>query len=89
MSNESPELITIGSCTLDCMLDMASDILRFELFDRDKEGNEIVKKYTAIEYSRKLNIDGVRFIPGGSAANIAVDCAMLGLKSAYTKNICS
>jgi ribokinase len=54
------------------------DILRFELFDK-----EIVKKYTAIEYSRKLNVDGVRFVPGGSAANIASNCAMLGLKSAY------
>jgi fructokinase len=54
------------------------DILRFELFD-----NNIVKKYTAIEYSRKLNIEGVKFIPGGSAANIASNCAMLGLKSSY------
>jgi len=82
MSNENPELITIGSCTLDCMIQV-KDILRFELYDRDKEGNQTVKKYTAIEYSKKLNIESVRFIPGGSAANIAVDCAMLGLKSAY------
>lgn len=82
MSNENPELITIGSCTLDCMIQV-KDILRFELFDRDKNGNETVKKYTAIEYSKKLNIEGVRFIPGGSAANIAADCAMIGLKSAY------
>jgi len=73
----NPELITIGSCTLDCMLQV-KDILRFELFDK-----EIVKKYTAIEYSRKLNVDGVLFVPGGSAANIASNCAMLGLKSAY------
>jgi len=82
MSNVNPELITIGSCTLDCMIQV-KDILRFELFDRDKEGNQTVKKYTAIEYSKKLNIEGVRFIPGGSAANIATDCAMIGLKSAY------
>jgi len=73
----NPELITIGSCTLDCMLQV-KDILRFELFDK-----EIVKKYTAIEYSRKLNIDGVLFVPGGSAANIASNCAMLGIKSTY------
>ncbi len=73
----NPELITIGSCTLDCMLQV-KDILRFELFDK-----EIVKKYTAIEYSRKLNIEGVLFVPGGSAANIASNCAMLGLKSTY------
>lgn len=73
----NPELITIGSCTLDCIIQV-KDILRFELFDK-----EIVKKYTAIEYSRKLNVEDVRFVPGGSGANIAADCAMLGIKSTY------
>jgi len=71
------DLITIGSCTLDCIIQV-KDILRFELFDKD-----IVKKYTAIEYSRKLNVEGLRFVPGGSGANIAANCAMLGLKSTY------
>ncbi|MFX1274843.1 MAG: carbohydrate kinase family protein [Promethearchaeota archaeon] len=78
----SLDLITIGSCTLDCMINI-NDILRFELFDRDKNGEQIIKKYTAIEYSRKLNIQGVTFVPGGSAANIAANCSMVGLKSAY------
>ena len=73
----NPELIAIGSCTLDCIIEV-KDILRFELFDKDT-----VKKYTAIEYSRKLNIDGVHFVPGGSGANIAADCSMLGLKAMY------
>ena len=73
----NPEVIAIGSCTLDCMLQV-KDILRFELLDKD-----IVKKYTAIEYSHKLNVDGVLFVPGGSAANVASNSAMLGLKSAY------
>lgn len=71
------ELITIGSCTLDTIIQI-EDILRFELLEKD-----IVKKYTAIEYSRKLNIENVRFVPGGSAANIASNCAMLGLNSMY------
>jgi sugar/nucleoside kinase (ribokinase family) len=73
----NPEVITIGSCTLDCIINI-KDILRFELFDRD-----IIKKYTAIEYSRKLNIEDVRFVPGGSGANLASNCAMLGLKAMY------
>ena len=72
-----PELITIGSNTLDILIQI-DDILRFELFDKD-----IIKKYTAIEYSRKLNVKNVRFVPGGSGANIAANCSMLGLKSAY------
>ncbi|MCK4479990.1 MAG: carbohydrate kinase family protein [Candidatus Lokiarchaeota archaeon] len=72
-----PELITIGSNTLDVIIDI-DDILRFELFDKD-----IIKKYTAIEYSRKLNVKNVRFIPGGSGANIAANCSMLGLNSTY------
>ncbi|MFX0073609.1 MAG: carbohydrate kinase family protein [Candidatus Hermodarchaeota archaeon] len=73
----NPELVTIGSCTLDCIIQI-KDILRFELLDKD-----IIKKYTAIEYSRKLNIENVRFVPGGSGANIAANCSMLGLRAAY------
>ena len=72
-----PELITIGSNTLDILIQI-DDILRFELFDK-----EIIKKYTAIEYSRKLNVKNVKFVPGGSGANIAANCSMLGLKCAY------
>lgn len=72
-----PELITIGSNTLDILIQI-EDILRFELFDKD-----VIKKYTAIEYSRKLNVKNVRFVPGGSGANIAANCSMLGLKSAF------
>lgn len=77
MVDLNPELITIGSCTLDCIIQV-KDILRFELFDKD-----IVKKYTAVEYSRKLNVEDIRFVPGGSGANIAADCAMLGIASTY------
>ncbi|MFX1575028.1 MAG: carbohydrate kinase family protein [Promethearchaeota archaeon] len=72
-----PELITIGSNTLDIIIEI-DDILRFELFDKD-----IIKKYTAIEYSRKLNVKNVRFVPGGSGANIAANSSMLGLNCAY------
>ncbi len=72
-----PELITIGSNTLDVIVEI-DDVLRFELIDKD-----IIKKYTAIEYSRKLNIKNVRFVPGGSGANIAANCSMIGLNSAY------
>jgi fructokinase len=75
--NINPEIITIGSCTLDCIIQVR-DILRIELLNK-----EIVKKYTAIEYSRKLNIEDLKFVPGGSAANIAANCAKLGLNSKY------
>jgi len=73
----NPELITIGSCTLDVIIEI-DDILRFELMDKD-----IIKKYTAIEYSRKLNVKSVRFVPGGSGSNIAANCSMLGLNACY------
>ncbi|TXT65444.1 MAG: hypothetical protein BAJALOKI3v1_100015 [Promethearchaeota archaeon] len=73
----SLELLTIGSCTLDCIIDI-EDILRFELLKEDE-----VKKYTAIEYSKKLNIENLRFFPGGSAANIACDCAMMKIPSSF------
>ena len=72
-----PELIAIGSCTLDVIIEV-DDVIRFELMDKD-----IIKKYTAIEYSRKLNVKNVRYVPGGSGANIAANCSMLGLNSAY------
>jgi fructokinase len=72
-----PKLITIGSCTLDTIIEV-KDILRFELLEED-----FVKKYTAIEYSKKLNLKDVRFFQGGSAANIASNCSMLGLPSMY------
>jgi len=71
------KIITIGSNTLDALIQV-KDILRFELFDK-----ETVKKYTAIEYSRKLNVEDIRFYPGGSGANIASNCAMLGFNAIY------
>jgi sugar/nucleoside kinase (ribokinase family) len=74
---EKKKVITIGSNTLDAIIQV-KDILRFELFDK-----EIVKKYTAIEYSRKLNVEEIRFFPGGSGANIASNCAMLGFNAIY------
>ena len=77
MSILNPELITIGSCTLDVIIEI-DDILRFELMDK-----ESVKKYTAIEYSRKLNVKSVRFVPGGSGSNIAANGSMLGLNACY------
>ena len=70
-------IVTIGSSTLDCVVSV-KDIMRFELFERD-----IIKKYTAIEYSRKLNLEDVRFFPGGSGANIASNCANFGFNASY------
>ncbi|MHA1146052.1 MAG: PfkB family carbohydrate kinase, partial [Candidatus Helarchaeota archaeon] len=77
ISNNSIDLACIGSNNLDIIM-MVEDVLRFELFDKDK-----IKKYTAIEYSSKLNVHDMVLAPGGSAANIAVDVTYLGMKSAY------
>lgn len=56
-----------------------TDVIRFEMFDK-----EVIKKYTAIEYSTKLNVEGLKFAPGGSAANVSVDLTNLeGTKTAY------
>ncbi|KAH3732593.1 carbohydrate kinase family protein [Pelomyxa schiedti] len=41
------------------------------------------KHYLAIEISTKLNVRSVNFWPGGSASNIAVDLAKLGLSTAF------
>jgi ribokinase len=71
------DVVTVGSCTLDIIMGV-SDVLRFELFDKN-----VQKKYTAIEYSSKINVNDVRMFPGGSAANIACDLAMIKLKTAY------
>ena len=49
-----------------------NDVIRFEMFSKD-----IIKKYTAIEYSTKLNVEGLKFAPGGSAANVSVDLTHL------------
>jgi len=55
-----------------------TDVMRFEVFQNDTE-----KKYIAIEYSTKKNVNDLKTFPGGSAANIAADMAMIGMKTAY------
>lgn len=55
------------------------DVMRLNFHDR--HGTE--KKYTAIEYSTKVNVKSVKFTPGGSAANISSNLAQLGFKTAY------
>ncbi|GAB4312672.1 MAG: carbohydrate kinase family protein [Promethearchaeota archaeon] len=72
------DLVAIGSSTMDIIMQV-DDIIRLDFTDRD--GTE--KKYTAIEYSTKLNVKSVKFTPGGSAANLASNLAQLGLKTAY------
>ena len=72
------DVVCLGSCTMDLIFQV-EDIMRMELTDRDN----IVKKYVAIENLSKLNVQKVKFFPGGSAANIACDLANIGLKTAY------
>ncbi|MHA1298039.1 MAG: carbohydrate kinase family protein [Candidatus Helarchaeota archaeon] len=75
--NENIDVACIGSACIDCIVSI-NDVMRFEVFD--PKGR--IKKYTAIEYSSKLNVERMFLIPGGSAANIAVDLKYLHLNSA-------
>ncbi len=76
------DVVGLGSCTMDLIF-RVDDIMRMELTDRDN----IEKKYVAIENSSKLNVQEVKFFPGGSAANIACDLANIGMKTAYLGGI--
>lgn len=79
---EKLDIVALGSCTMD-LLFAVEDIMRMELVDRD----QIQKKYVAIENSSKLNVQEVKFYPGGSAANIACDLANIGYRTAYIGGI--
>ncbi len=78
MSEKKIDLVAIGSSTMDIIMSV-DDIIRLEFTGRDGGS----KKYTGIEYSSKVNVKGVRFTPGGSAANIACNVSQLGMKTAY------
>jgi ribokinase len=71
------EVVTLGSICMDIIMSV-NDVMRFETFDGDN-----IKKYTAIEYSSKVNVGSVQFAPGGSASNIACDLAMIGTSTRY------
>ncbi|MHA1784886.1 MAG: carbohydrate kinase family protein [Candidatus Helarchaeota archaeon] len=73
MTEDLIDVACIGSCNMDIIMHV-NDVLRFELFDKSKD---IIKKYTAIEYSTKVNVESIKFAPGGSAANVACDLTYL------------
>ena len=77
MNENKIDVACIGSACIDCIVSV-QDVMRFEMFDKD-----IVKKYTAVEYSSKVNVDEMHFVPGGSAANISIDLRYLNLNTAY------
>jgi sugar/nucleoside kinase (ribokinase family) len=72
------DVACIGSACIDCLI-FVQDIMRFEFFDPKGK----IKKYTAVEYSSKVNVENMHFVPGGSAANISVDLKYLNLNTAY------
>lgn len=72
------DIIAIGSACLDIVQEV-SDIMQINI--KDRKGQE--KKYTAIEHSTKINVKSVKYMPGGSAANICCDTSLLGFKNAY------
>ncbi|MCP4764418.1 MAG: carbohydrate kinase family protein, partial [archaeon] len=71
------DVVALGSICVDIIMSV-SDIMRFETMNGDE-----IKKYTAIEYSSKVNVNSVQYAPGGSASNIASDLATLGLNTRY------
>lgn len=75
--SEQIDVACIGSACIDVIIGV-SDVMRLQTFDQG-----FVKKYTAIEYSTKLNVEELHFVTGGSAANIAVDLRYLNMKTAY------
>ena len=79
MDQKKYDVVCLGSCTMDLIFQV-EDIMRMELTDRDN----IVKKYVAIENSSKLNVQQVKFYPGGSAANIA--CLGILKEDKYSAN---
>ncbi len=72
------DIVAIGSACLD-IVEEVSDVVTMTI--KDRKGQE--KKYTAIEHSTKLNVKSVKYMPGGSAANICCDTSLLGFKNAY------
>eukprot|EP01105_Mastigella_eilhardi_P007037 TRINITY_DN18506_c0_g1_i1.p1 TRINITY_DN18506_c0_g1~~TRINITY_DN18506_c0_g1_i1.p1 ORF type:complete len:381 (+),score=93.57 TRINITY_DN18506_c0_g1_i1:56-1144(+) len=72
------DVCALGSACMDQIFQI-DDIMSLNMTDR----NGLEKKYLAIEVSTKLNVKNVRFYPGGSAANIAVDLSFLSVKTAF------
>ncbi len=81
MSQKTIDLACIGSSCVDIIMSV-TDVFRFEMIDAHMP--DVVKKYTAIEYSSKLNVSSVKFAPGGSASNVAANLGNLrAAKTAY------
>ncbi len=71
------DIVTLGGANTDLIM-AVSDVMRFETYSQEE-----IKKYTAIEYSSKVNVNSLNIAPGGSASNIASDLATIGLKTRY------
>ncbi|TFG19949.1 MAG: carbohydrate kinase family protein [Promethearchaeota archaeon] len=71
------DVVTLGGITTDLIMSV-KDVMRFETYSQEE-----IKKYTAIEYSSKVNVNSLHIVPGGSASNIASDLATIGLKTRH------
>jgi sugar/nucleoside kinase (ribokinase family) len=76
-SEKKIDVCVLGGITTDLIMSV-KDVMRFETFTPEE-----TKKYTAIEYSSKVNVGSVNIVPGGSGSNIAADLATIGLKTRY------
>ncbi len=76
-TEKKTDVVTLGGITTDLIMGV-TDVMRFETYTQEE-----VKKYTAIEYSSKVNVNSLQIFPGGSASNIASDLASIGMKTRY------
>lgn len=80
MVTKTIDLACIGSCCVDVIMNV-QDVFRFEMMEANEP--DLIKKYTAIEYSSKLNVKKLKIAAGGSAANVASNLSNLGMSTAY------
>ncbi|KAJ4459188.1 putative carbohydrate kinase family protein [Paratrimastix pyriformis] len=72
------DIVAVGGCGMDIIMNVP-DVTHMEITDR----NQVIRKYTALEFSSKCSVQSVLYAPGGSAANVACDARCFGMRTAF------